>query len=178
MTRKFLKAEVFSLIFAAALAMPGLANQARAAQYWQHSGSASQAIRVPVLRDNISIGTVINKGDIVWTEFPAQQVGQNIITDANNLVGMAARWSLAGNRPIRETDVRPPILAKKGSLVTMIVTTANMTLSATGRALQDGALGDTIRIINPTSNKTVEGVVMADGNIAIGRGMPTTVLHN
>ena len=84
----------------------------------------------------------------------------------------------AGNRPLRETDVWHPILAKKGTLVTMTVATENMTLSATGRALENGSLGDRIRLVNTSSNKTVEGMVMADGSVNISRGLPAPTAQN
>jgi flagella basal body P-ring formation protein FlgA len=155
----------------------GSQGSAFAEQPGSHA-SADKMLRIPALRNGIQLGTTITREDIVWIDMPARQVTNNIVTDPQNLIGMAAAWSLPGERPIRESDVRKPIIAKKGALVTMTVSLPNMKLTAVGRALENGALGDTIRLINTSSSKTVEGVVLADGNVAIGKGIRTASLSN
>jgi flagella basal body P-ring formation protein FlgA len=42
-----------------------------------------------------------------------------------------------------------------------------MRLTAQGRALQDGAAGEVIRVVNTKSNTTVTGVVVADGTVSV-----------
>ena len=71
--------------------------------------------------------------------------------------------------PVRERDVIPPRLVVRGTLVTMKIETPFMTVTAQGRALQDGKLGDVVRVINTQSNRTIEGTVEAAGVVR----MPT-----
>lgn len=138
----------------------------------------SQMTEVPALRLSLRTGDVIKQNDLTTTAIPAQQVGNNIIRDAESLVGMAVTHAMAGNRPIRDSDIRQPILAKKGALVKMIVTTPHMVLSATGRAMENGSLGDNIRLINTFTNKSVEGTVAADGSIIIHAGNRLALARN
>jgi len=42
-----------------------------------------------------------------------------------------------------------------------------MTLTAKGKALQDGALGDMVRVANTDSNKSLQGVVTAHREVTI-----------
>jgi flagella basal body P-ring formation protein FlgA len=42
-----------------------------------------------------------------------------------------------------------------------------MRLTAQGRALQDGAKGEVVRVVNTKSNTTVSGVVVADGKVTV-----------
>jgi flagella basal body P-ring formation protein FlgA len=42
-----------------------------------------------------------------------------------------------------------------------------MKLTAQGKALDDGAKGDTVRIHNSRSKNTVEGVVVGDGKVRV-----------
>lgn len=179
MNRRSFRTECFSLTLAALVFGAGcIAGQAQAGQVIQRQTAAVEMTHVPVLRNNIPSGSIITQEDIAWVDLPAHQIGQNIVTDPQKLIGMAAAWPLPGNRPLRETDVRHPILAKKGTLVTMTFSTENMTLSATGRALENGSLGDRIRLVNTSSNKTVEGMVMADGSVNISRGLPAPTAQN
>ena len=178
MIRNFLKTEGLPLVFATlAIAAAGFPAAAGAAQYTERPAAVKMA-HIPALKNYVQAGTVIGATDIAWIDVPAQQVSQNIITDPQRMIGMAAAWSLPAARPIRETDIRMPILAKKGTLVTMVVSTPNMTLSTTGRALENGSLGDTIRVVNTSSNKTVQGTVRADGSISVGRGLPAATQTN
>ncbi len=131
------------------------------------TGQVVDIVNVPTLRTSLRRGDEITAGDITWIELPSRQVRRNVITDAEDLVGMTAVRSLAEGRPIAETDVRRPILVKKGSLAQMTVSTPSMTLSATGRAMEHGSSGDMIRLVNISTHQSVEGLVMPDGSIAI-----------
>ena len=63
-------------------------------------------------------------------------------------------------RPIRTRDLQDPVLVPKRSLVTILFKRPKMTLSAKGRALDDGSDGEVIRITNTQSNTVIEAVVI------------------
>jgi flagella basal body P-ring formation protein FlgA len=58
---------------------------------------------------------------------------------------------------------------KKGDLVTMIMDTGTMRLSAAGEALEPGAVGAGIKVMNRTSKQTVEGKVAEHGVVLVQR---------
>ena len=64
----------------------------------------------------------------------------------------------------------------KGSLVTLILQTPKMTLTARGKALQPGSEGDVIRINNLQSNTVVEAEVVASGRVMVR--LTTTIALN
>ena len=68
---------------------------------------------------------------------------------------------------MRARDVSAPRLVTRGSLVTIKVETPYMMVTAQGRALQDGAMGDTVRVTNTQSNRTIEGIVASAGVVRI-----------
>jgi flagellar basal body P-ring formation protein FlgA len=59
-------------------------------------------------------------------------------------------------------------MVAKGSTVTMLFEAPVMRLTAIGRALAEGAEGDTITILNPTSYRKVEAVVVKAGTVRVG----------
>ena len=63
------------------------------------------------------------------------------ITD---VAGMEARRALKAGELIRTSDLKRPTMVAKGSTVTMLFEAPGMRLSAVGRALAEGAEGDTI----------------------------------
>ena len=90
-----------------------------------------------------------------------------IATSAEALVNHELKHDVEAGQPVRERDVMPPRYVVRGSLVMMKIETPIMTVTAQGRALQDGKLGDTVRVINTQSNRTIEGVVESDGVVRI-----------
>ena len=60
-----------------------------------------------------------------------------------------------------------PRLVTRGSIVTMKIETPSLTVTAQGRALQDGKLGDTVRVTNTQSNRMIEGTVESDGTVKV-----------
>lgn len=134
------------------------------------SGKALAMLEVPVLNRRVGRDEVIGQRDISWVARPADEITANHIRDARKLVGMSARRSIRPDRPVRETDVTAPVLVPRNSLVTLMLQTDQMRLTAQGRALQDGAKGEVIRVVNTKSNTTVAGVVVADGTVTVEPG--------
>jgi flagellar basal body P-ring formation protein FlgA len=120
------------------------------------SGRAFPALDVPVLTQRMSAGDKISGDDIQWVRVPATRVSQNIIDNANDLIGFTPRRGIRPGELIRRSDVEPPRLVEKGAIVSITYVIANMSLSSRGRALEDGALGETIRVLNERSHRTID----------------------
>ncbi|MEE8515367.1 MAG: flagellar basal body P-ring formation chaperone FlgA, partial [Alphaproteobacteria bacterium] len=123
------------------------------------TGRVYKVIEVPVLNRRVPKGETITTDDIDWIRLPAAKVRRNIIVDEGRLIGKTPRRGLRAGQPIRNGDVRAPVVVAKGSLVTMILKTRNMILTSKGRAIENGALGDTVKIMNTQSKTVVEAVV-------------------
>ena len=81
-------------------------------------------------------------------------------------MGSSGRALRAG-APIRHGDIRPPVVVAKGTIVTLELRTRRMTLIARVKAAEDGAMGQTIRLLNTRSNRAIEGVVLGPGRVAV-----------
>lgn len=123
------------------------------------SGRAYPVVDVPVLTREIAPGDVVRAQDIDWVRLPAMRVSQNIVTSQSQLVGMSPRHQIRPGDPIRTSDVQAPLVVTKGTQVDMTYTIGSLTLMARGRALQSGAVGDTVDVLNPRSSRTIQAVV-------------------
>ena len=68
---------------------------------------------------------------------------------------------------IRYAYIRKPILIKRGSLVTINLTTPMMRLTAQGKALQEGSIGDTVQVKNTQSKQKIEARVTGVNKVAV-----------
>ncbi len=149
--------------FTVDFAFPGSGNDGSA----RLSGQIENVKNIPVLARQVAPGDVITKSHINWTQVPVKRIGQNIIQSSSALIGMTPRRPLRTDTPVRLTDIERPVLVKKGTLVTMLIESGALSLSAIGRALQNGADGDVIQVMNTTTHRTIEGTVMKSGQIRI-----------
>ena len=142
-------------------------NEDQVAQRIRVMGRLRKVARVPVLTRRVLRGEVIDHRDIRWQRVRASRLPSDVIMEPEDLAGLSPKRTLRVGTPIRATEVRPPVVVAKGTFVTLVLDTPNMTLTARGRALQDGADGDTIRVTNAQSRTTVEGVVTGAGKVAV-----------
>lgn len=64
-----------------------------------------------------------------------------------------------------------PTLVERGRRVPMAVDGLGVHITMTGLALESGALGETVRVRNPTSQRVVEGVVVGPPRIRLRSGI-------
>lgn len=133
----------------------------------QVAGSVYETVQLPVLARSVAPGEVIQQADLDWLAIRIDHVAGNAVTDPKQLVGMTARRPLRSGQMLRLSDVAMAPTIHRGSMVTLLVQTSNMTLTAQGRALEDAAIGQPIRVVNPMSNKTLTGVVKDPTTVAI-----------
>ena len=68
---------------------------------------------------------------------------------------------------VRDGDLEAPTLVRRGALVTMEIKTPMMRLTARGKALDNGTLGETVRIRNIQSKRVIQGTVVGLDRVRI-----------
>jgi len=130
-----------------------------------YTGRASEVIEIPVLVQPLARGQAFKAGFLETRKFPARRVNSRVITQAADLIGMAARRSLRPNSPIRTNDVEKPRIVKKNTLVSVVYKVGTLNITFRGRALEDGALGEAISVLNSRSRRTIQTVVTAPNTV-------------
>lgn len=131
------------------------------------SGIAEPVMTIPVLAQAVGRGDVVERRMIDWIEMPERRVNRTMLLDVEQLAGMEAVRPLKAGQPLRMNDVQRPLLVEKGSFVTMSIRHGALSLSATGKAMQDGARGDTIRLMNTSTNRMIEAEVTGAGSVTV-----------
>ncbi len=138
-------------------------------------GRAHRVVRVPVLRHPLRHGEVIGAADIAWREVRQRRVPDDVILDADFLVGLTPRRVVRADQPIRPGDLGRPILVERNARVTIVLRTPTMVIAMQGKALEDAAEGQTVRVRNERGRTVVEGVVTARGDVILRTDPPATV---
>jgi flagella basal body P-ring formation protein FlgA len=133
-------------------------------------GKVFRTLEVPVLVRPVAAGEVIRARDIEVVRLRADQVGPTQINDPDKLLDKSARRVLPAGQPIRVSDIAAPILVAKNNLVNVKINSTRLSIVMQGKALEDGAEGDQIRVVNTRSNKIVQGVVSGRGEVVVTTG--------
>lgn len=150
--------------FSAILTIPGDGLNMRRVRV---AGRVHRVSGVPVLARRVMRGEIISERDIEWLQLRSGRIPYNTVLDADALIGLSPKRTLRAGAPVRMSEVQQPVLVSKGAQVTLVLETPSMTLTARGRALEDGGHGDTIRVTNAQSHTVVEGEVTAAGTVAV-----------
>jgi flagella basal body P-ring formation protein FlgA len=103
---------------------------------------------------------------------PRAEIGRDIVNDQGQAVGLAARAALQPGRPLRVADLMRPELVQRNETVTLLYEVPGITLTVRGKAIEGGAEGDVISVLNEQSKRTVQGVVAGPGRVIISTGSP------
>ena len=130
-------------------------------------GRVFAVVDVLVPRRPILPGEVTRAEDFEIRTLPAQSLGRFALTDPALILGQEVRRSLAEGRPVQSQSLREQRVVSRGEKLTLIYTKGALELSAPARALEDAAEGETLRVQNLNSNKTVVGRAMGDGRVQV-----------
>lgn len=132
------------------------------------AGRIVTTIDVPVLTRPMRRDEVIGATDITWQPTELAAGNANVIFNAEDLIGKKPRTGLRPGTPVRMADLVTPALIARGEQVTMLYQVGRMTITAQGRALADAIPGQSVRVVNLSSSRTVEGVAEESGIVRIG----------
>ena len=149
------------LLFIAALcsASAALAQSAPA------PSSAYAKAELPVLARAIEKGEIVNATDFEFAERPAGEA--RFVLSPDEAAGKEAVRPLRAGVPVRSVDLIRPQIVRRGEPVTIAVRNGALAITAQGRALSNGARGDTVRVVSTATNRTLDGVVDAPGVVRI-----------
>ncbi|WP_410218785.1 flagellar basal body P-ring formation chaperone FlgA [Paracoccus sp. (in: a-proteobacteria)] len=107
-------------------------------------------------------GSIIEAGDlrVIDTDRPG-------LTDPSAAIGMQTRITLYEGRPLHANMLQPPRIVGRNQIVRLSYLRGALRIDTEGRALDDGAAGDRIRVMNMGSRSTVTAQVMPDGSLAV-----------
>lgn len=131
------------------------------------SGSIEQIIAVPVLKDSLSNGAIIGPRDIDTINVPARQINSQTVLDANNIIGMTPRRTVVAGTPVKAEDLAAPQIIQRGKTVLMVYKNGPLTLTAQGKALDNGAKGDVVRVVNASTNRSLQAVAVAENEVEV-----------
>ncbi len=131
------------------------------------TGRSIPIVNVPVLAEPMRKGDIISERDIVMIKMPAERMTADVLINEADLVGMTPRRAVSANPPVRDSDVNEPIVVERGAPVTIRLNHGSIALTAKGRAMDNAARGDVLRVMNVSSNRVVDAIAIGPNSVEI-----------
>ncbi len=130
------------------------------------SGTVTETVEAATLTRALRAGEVVKASDVTVERRPKAEVrGEGIA--AGQAIGLAAKTALRSGQALRMDDLIKPQIVQRNEAVTIYYEVPGIMLTVRGKALEAGALGDVVGVLNIQSNRTVQATVIAPGRVAI-----------
>ena len=143
----------------------------------QLAGRAVATVEIATVARTIERGATLKDADVIMERRPRAEVGRGVVTDRGQAVGFAARSALQPGRPLRFAELMKPDLVQRNETVTLVYEVPGVMLTVRGKAIEGGAEGDVISVLNEQSKRTVQGTIVGPGRVVVG-GSPRRLANN
>jgi len=155
--------------FDIAFELPGSTLSRRASL--RFTGTVTETVEAATLTRSLRIGEIIKASDVTMSRRPKTDLrGESMGPD--QVIGMAAKIALRNGQALRTDDLIKPQIVQRNEAVTIYYEVPGIMLTVRGKAVEGGAMGDVVGVLNIQSNRTVQATVIGPGRVIIAAAGP------
>lgn len=159
--------------FEATLIVPDSAHSRRAPV--RVFGMAQEMVEIIRVSRSLNRGETIGPQDVQTDRVPRPRAGIESPLPASSIIGMVARRALPEGTSPRAVDLERPRMVSRNDSVTLVYEIPGLTVTARGKALENGTIGDVIDILNLQSKRTLQATVTGHGKVVVQSATPRRV---
>lgn len=150
--------------FGASLAVTA---EGMATQRLRVSGRAIATQTVLVAQRRLAAGEVVGPQDVRVIRIPASRLRPGSAERPDQAVGQALRRPVSPGQPLLLAQLGQPLVVERGSMVTMQYEVPGLSVTAQGRAMENGGRGSIVPVMNLGSRIVVEARVTGPGRVRV-----------
>lgn len=130
-------------------------------------GYVEALVPVVVAKKPLEKQHILSEKDIFLEKRPLSKLPQDVILDVTSLIGKQLRMSLKAGTVLRSCYVEEPIIVKRNTIVDIVAKNEKIVVKAKGKVLQNGKLGEMVKVQNLTSKKVLLGKVSSSNEVEV-----------
>jgi flagellar basal body P-ring formation protein FlgA len=135
----------------------------------RYSGYALETLPVAVTLRSLARGEIIKASDVAIERRPKAEFREGAPAAADP-TGLALRNQVRAGQPLRATDLMRPEIVHRNEAVTIVYEAPGLVLTMRGKAVDPGAEGDVITVLNSQSNRAVQGTIAGPARVVVRSG--------
>ncbi len=125
---------------------------------------------VVTLARSVARGVVLTAEDVTLAP-AAARAPDGIFTDPAQVIGRRTKAAIGEGRAVLLRQLEPVWMVAKGNPVVLMANAGGLSVSAPAEALEDGGMGDVIRVLNLSSQREVKVVVTGKNSVTAQTNM-------
>lgn len=117
-----------------------------------------------VLLRSVARGAVLTAEDVTLAPAGARSP-DGIFTHPDEVIGRRTKTALGAGKPVLLRQLEPVWMVARGNPVVLVAMAGGLAVSAPAEALDDGGMGDVIRVLNKSSGREVKAVVTGRNSV-------------
>jgi len=130
-------------------------------------GVLTETFEAAVPLRTLAQGEIVKASDLTLARRPKSEFVAAAVTTVEQAAGLIAKRALAPGKPIRQADLMKPELVARNETVTIVFEVPGIMLTTRGKALEAGAQGDLVNVLNVQSKRTVQATVIGPGRVTV-----------
>lgn len=121
--------------------------------------------KVAIVTRNLARNHVLSASDV---RFESRSIGaQAYVTNRDAVIGQSTRRALRAGQPLLAHQITSPTRVRRGERVHIVSQNPRIQIQMVGEALEDGKIGDTVRVRNLSSSREITARVREDGRVEV-----------
>lgn len=123
---------------------------------------------MPVASRPLAKGATVTANDVQLMKVNGTALGRDSIENLGDIVGRNLTKDIGQGEMFKASTVVVPAVVTAGSRVTVVFRQSRLEVTASGIALENGGMGQNIRVRNESSKKVIVGKVSDPGLVTVG----------
>ena len=131
------------------------------------AGKLQETVEVVVPATRLPTGTVLRPGDLRTARVRAGLIRGDTARDPAEATGLELRHPVMAGQPLLLADLMRAPVVEKGAVVLMLLETDGIAIAGQGQALEGGAVGERVRVLNTASRAVLQAEVTGPGKVRV-----------
>jgi len=132
------------------------------------AGRPGATVEVLTYARSLASGDVVPPEAVVWSPVQAHPAPAGAPQDAAEVIGLSARRAMRAGAPVQSRDLTAPQVIARGDMVQVVYLSGGVSLTVTGRATRNAALGEAVIVTNIESGRAIDAVAVGPGQAVTG----------
>lgn len=119
------------------------------------------------VKEPISSKQILREDDLDYVEADKNRLFSGYFKNKSEVIGLESTQFLNVGAVLTKRNLQQPTIIHRHDTIDIVAKKNQMTVSVKGIAQSDGRLGESIKAINPSTNRVIEGVVVASGKLEV-----------
>ncbi len=134
---------------------------------YRYTGTAAEMIDVVLVKRAVARDEVLGADDLSVERRVRASVSGEPIGKVEDAIGLAARRPLRPGVALQAGELVKANLVQRNEAVILVYEVPGIVVTLRGKALESGAQGDFVNVMNLQSKRTFQGVVIGPGHVSI-----------